>query len=370
MSVIDIIKAAEEGDLSQLSALLERHPHLAKAKDERPGATALHYACWSGQQAAVDLLLQYGADLNLADDSYDSTPIGWARENGQFAMIDYLVSRGAKMKLRQAVNTGKLELVKEYVAADPSILNSKTESMLPIHDAVLWGQKEMVTFLLANGAQVNLVDDFNRTALDIALLHPLPIHGDGYAAIEEGNHAEIAHILVEYGAQMKLWHAAAMGKIDEVRRLAQASPHSINEKSFDVTPLYAAAQFGHDAVVANLLENGADVVANKANGTTPLHAATWSGSVAVTQLLLDAGIDVNVKSDNGVTPLHQAVWRRHSSLVRMLIEAGADTNATDSSDHTPLVLARTSESIDGWHPADWGPARASDPDIVRLLQAA
>ena len=369
MQVIEIIQAARAGDLSKLGALLEQRPDLAQAKDERPGATALHYAAWAGQEGAAGLLIDYGADINLNDDAYESNPIGWARENGQHAMIDYLLSRGAKIKVRQAVNTGRLALVKQLVAEDPTLINTKQQNMLPIHEAALWGQKEMVEFLLANGAALDPVDDFGRTALDIALLHPLPIQGGGYADIRAGIHVEIAELLVAQGAQMKLWHAAALGKIDEVRTMVQASPGLLTEKHFDFTPLYSAALFGQPAVIAFLLENGADVHADKSNGTTPLHAVSWSGSVEAAEQLLNAGATVDARTTDEVTPLHHAVWRRQVALVKLLLDAGANPDATDKAGHTPLALAQTSEAVDGWYPADWGPAKKPDPAIVDLLHA-
>ncbi|MEM7133104.1 MAG: sigma-70 family RNA polymerase sigma factor [Chloroflexota bacterium] len=369
MNVIEMIRAAEEGDMTKMGALLERDPALAKARDERPGATALHWACWAGQQEAAGLLLDYGADINLEDDSHQSTPVGWARENGQYEMIDFLLTRGAKLKARQAVGLGRISLVQQFIEEDPTFANTKRETMTPLHLAALWGQKEMVVLLLDNAAQVDLVDDFGRTALDIALLHPLPIYGGAYADIDENVHVEIAELLIQHGAQLKLWHAAALGKLDEVRTMAQASPTSLDEKHFDSTPLYRAALFGHPTVVAFLLEKGADVQASKPNGTTPLHAATWSGSVAVAKQLLDAGADLNAKTSEDVTPLHQAVWRRHTELVKMFLDAGADQNAEDKSGHTPLVLAQVTESVAGWYPGDWGPIRALNPEIVELLLA-
>lgn len=75
--IMDVVTAAEQGGLSNLGALLERRPELAKAKNERPGATPLHYAAWAGQIGAPELLLSYGADVNQPDDSQSCLNATW-----------------------------------------------------------------------------------------------------------------------------------------------------------------------------------------------------------------------------------------------------------------------------------------------------
>jgi hypothetical protein len=38
----------------------------------------------------VKLLVELGADLTIQDQSYNSTPLGWAEHNDQHAVVDYL----------------------------------------------------------------------------------------------------------------------------------------------------------------------------------------------------------------------------------------------------------------------------------------
>lgn len=60
---LDAVLAAELGFVERLRALLDTHPELATAHNDR-GSTALHGAAYWGQIAAARLLLERGADPN------------------------------------------------------------------------------------------------------------------------------------------------------------------------------------------------------------------------------------------------------------------------------------------------------------------
>jgi hypothetical protein len=52
--------------------------------------TALHQAAWAGDLDMVRLLLELGADPTLLDQSFNATPLGWARHNQQHEVAAYL----------------------------------------------------------------------------------------------------------------------------------------------------------------------------------------------------------------------------------------------------------------------------------------
>lgn len=58
-------------------------------------ATPLHHAALGGHAAVVELLVERGARLDLADRIYSSTPLGWARHAGKREVEAFLLSRGA-----------------------------------------------------------------------------------------------------------------------------------------------------------------------------------------------------------------------------------------------------------------------------------
>ena len=141
------------------------------------------------------------------------------------------------------------------------------------------------------------------------------------------------------------------------------------------TPLHRAAHRGNTAVVARLLDTGADVNAVTRHGVTPLALASAGGHAAAVKTLLDAGADPSRGSPEGETPLMAAArtgvvdsveallrhgaaadvdaregWRGqtalmwaaaegHAAVVAPLAAAGADVDARSDGGFTPLAFA-------------------------------
>ena len=55
-----------------------------------PWHTALHVAAEAGNLALAQTLLELGADPNIPDKHYLSTPLGWARYFGQPPLVELL----------------------------------------------------------------------------------------------------------------------------------------------------------------------------------------------------------------------------------------------------------------------------------------
>lgn len=125
----------------------------------------------------------------------------------------------------------------------------------------------------------------------------------------------------------------------------QAAPPQ--RPSVAATPAAAATQSlqgviakGDYAAAVKMIEAGANIDAKDPNtGASPLHYAVWQGNMALVALLIDRGADVNSVTKNGATPLHTAVLRQQTEIAEFLIAKGANVNAKTVGGATPLGIA-------------------------------
>jgi ankyrin repeat protein len=117
------------------------------------GATPLLRAAWSSEAAAIALLLEHGADVELPN-KHGITPIMAA---GGLASSDR-PTRG-----RNRTQTQVIESVDLLLAAGADINKADETGETVIHGASRIGWTDVVRHLAANGANVNAVDDEGRT---------------------------------------------------------------------------------------------------------------------------------------------------------------------------------------------------------------
>ena len=66
------------------------------------GMTALHMAIVQEGADAIDYLLAHGADINIIDTEFCSTPLGWTARWGKLEMAKMLLNQGAERNLSGA----------------------------------------------------------------------------------------------------------------------------------------------------------------------------------------------------------------------------------------------------------------------------
>lgn len=154
----------------------------------------------------------------------------------------------------------------------------------------------------------------------------------------------------------ELHSAAATGNLPGVQQVLQQAPALVEVRNVDdYTPLHRAAEAGHAAVVAFLLEHGADAQARIAYRdlrgipvtcfSTVLYLAAAEGHAEVVSLLLQAGADPNSSNTaNDEAPLHVAAAHGHVAVITALLAGKAEVNIIDAARRTPLHAA-----VDGGH---------------------
>ncbi|WP_199617707.1 ankyrin repeat domain-containing protein [Paenibacillus alkalitolerans] len=158
---------------------------------------------------------------------------------------------------------------------------------------------------------------------------------------------EIKELLLQKGAELNLYEAAAVGNTARIKEIVSEAPKLINSHSFDgYTPLGLAAHFGHEEAAAYLLDRGADINLKGKDGklnNTALHASIAGNHINIVKLLLTHGADINSQCEGetrkGFTPLHVAAHFNRFEIAKMLLENGANPLMRNSESLTPSEYA-------------------------------
>ncbi|CZR69786.1 uncharacterized protein PAC_19686 [Phialocephala subalpina] len=265
---------------------------------DRNGITLLHLTCMGGDEKAVKLLLDNGADPT-AETGDGLTILHAALMNRSASILRYLLGLGF----------------------DPNVVDYY--GITPIHEAARIGSDVQLSLLIAARGD-NAVSDSHGF---------LPIH-HAMSNLSLTNHKGNLNALIpqEFGIDVPGCDGS--------------------------TPLHIATRYGNLSHVQWLLEQGVDLMAVDSDGRTALHCvAANSNEYAqdIMELLIEKGLNVRRKDDAGFTPLHNTLyWQKgpfrssHRSVfrvqifkakVRLLLQKGADLNDRDNCGNTLLHLA-------------------------------
>jgi len=153
---------------------------------------------------------------------------------------------------------------------------------------------------------------------------------------------DVADLLVERGASIDIFEAAALGDVARLQGLLAAHPERVRSFSHDGwTPLHLAAFFGQPGAANALIATGPDLnaLAKNSNSNTPLQAAVASRKVNLARILIAAGADVNVRTGYGWTALQIAAHNGDLETARLLIESSADAHARNDNGQAATAIA-------------------------------
>lgn len=135
--------------------------------------------------------------------------------------------------------------------------------------------------------------------------------------------------------------ASAAGQLEVVQLLLDRKADTSAKTKDGFTPLYLAAQNGHDKCIEALLK--AKTPINQTNGeneTTALHLASCSNRPEVVKLLIDRQANHAIKDKLSSTPLDLAALNGHAECVKALLDGKANIeDKTDDNEWTALHTA-------------------------------
>ena len=273
--------------------------------------TALMLASMKGNKDAIDVLLNAGADPNIADANGHTclsiAVYGKCRADSVQAIID----------CRGDVNT------------------TDKRKITVLMWACVKGNKDAINVLLNGGADPNIADATGDTCLNYAarndccteVFQAIISNGGGVNATNKKN-------------VTALMQACVKGNKDTINVLLNAGADpTIADASGDTCLNYAARNDCCTEVFQAIISHGGGVNATNKKNVTPLMRACVKGNKDAIKVLLNDGADPNIADVDGNTCLHYAARNDCCTEgLQAIISHGGDVNATNKKNVTPLMI--------------------------------
>lgn len=283
-----ILQALRDGDKPAFKRLALQHPKAGNLRGPA-GVTPLMQAALYGDADSVRLLLDKGADPNIANEA-GATALMWAVDDIEKARL--LLDHGADVNARSA--------------------DSRTALLIA---AGRFGSREVVKLLLDRGA-------------DIKVKSP-GLGGDMTPLTEAARLADEAllRLLIEKGADVK---AAGPGPLvfaqnASCEKCIEVLTAGAGPEIASVGAIMSGPPFLDATAIVHWVARGADVHIKDPGGNTLLMLAASSDKLPVESVktLIARGCDVNARNAEGRSAMDFAKLRGATPVVELLAKAGA-----------------------------------------------
>jgi ankyrin repeat protein len=292
---------------------------------DRGGFTPLLYAVRENCRDCVEVLLKHKADVNLADPT-DAPPLSIAMMNGNWDVAKRLVEAGADVNAWDVFGQSPLHVAISYMNTrggnNPLDLDAQNKAT----------GRDLVKILVERGANPNQELFYKPPGRDTGVGRGLTPF---LAACASGD-IDLVKLLLAHGGNPKLATADGQGPIILAvgsRTGGTANPGAVSatgvafESGQGITSTRAGGGPPEDQTVTLikfLAESGADVklvarrhFLQRTRGGSALHYAVRGGNKAIIAVLLDLGADVNAKDEDGLTALDYAMGRGYVPFLQL-----------------------------------------------------
>ena len=298
-----VVSQRETPTVGMVELLLAKGAHVNQTVSYK---TALMHAASEGHLEIARLLIAKGAEVNARTD--EGTALMMAVWRGNPQVVKLLLDNGADLNAKH--RTGNTVLM---MSADRSTLelNAKPQDPPPVPSS------EVMSLLLAKGADPNDVGSYGRTALmaasSVAKVKLLLARGAQVnAKDEEGATA--------------LTRAVDRGDVETVETLLKAGAAGLNVQNQDgETLLMRAVREGRTDLAKLLLASGADVSLVDVLGNT-VSVLAYAKGLNEIEALSRSALPVELMQATRNAWLRAAVRKKDELKVKELLAAGADAN--------------------------------------------
>ena len=287
-------------------------------------STALMIACEKSYTDAINVLLEAGADPNIAlDDSSVTCFMCAVLKDCSKDVLQAMIDHGADVNATSTAGTAlMIACTKRYTDA--------------------------IYLLLKAGANPNIADDSGVTCL--------------MRAVGEDCSNEVLQAIIDHGAEVNstskengtaLMIACTRRYKYAINLLleARANPNIVLDDTVITCLMFAVGEDCSKEVLQAIVNHGADVNATGKGNHTVLIKACENGYTDAINDLVEAGTDPNIAlDDSGFTCFMFAVGEDCSKeMLQVIIDHGADVNTANNENCTALMLAcakRYTDAID------------------------
>ena len=297
--LLQLVRASMSGDVKRAELLLSASADVNGSvviNDGQDGeaitVNPVIAAAWNGNTRILNALIERGADVNLqcrGSDAMHRTPLFAATAQGHSEIVQLLLGWGARIDLSDyveygnalcgAAKAGNLDIVRIFLENGADV-NSRGGSLVnPLGFAIHNGNTEVAEYLLQQGAHV---------AFDICQ------HGTALECASSSGNLGLVLILLQHGAtdvqHKALEIAASNGHVDIFEVLANQNCESSAERSNPRYLLARACFWARENTVRMLLEKIIDVHLYNDERCSNLAWAILGQSPVIVRCLLENGV--------------------------------------------------------------------------------
>eukprot|EP00040_Diaphanoeca_grandis_P021890 m.116961 g.116961 ORF g.116961 m.116961 type:complete len:1015 (-) comp28547_c0_seq3:87-3131(-) len=297
-----LLLAMEDNDVATVLSLIESDEVPANTELQGSPGTILHWAVRGTYAELMRVLIEKGAEVNMADEAHDlRTPLHEVAINGNLACAEVLINNNADLDCREA------------------------SLQTPLHLAAIAGHSEMVHLFLRHDANRHLRDISSNNPFDVA------------------DTVDLQYDLAE--GQELLGLAVMNEEVETITTLIHEGICDVNRPCIQTKyAIHIAARTNSVMCTRVLLTVNADI--NAIGGSynfTPLHYAAFQGYVELAQFLISRNADRSIRDIDGNTAyelaetstlkavLSQPPSHRHEVVnpVNPFVDTGADDEDDD-----------------------------------------